>query len=49
MKGISCQCVSTMYIFDLWMNNEFIYNRKFINIMIYINQKNRFLISYQMC
>ena len=20
MEGISCQCLSTMYIFDLWMN-----------------------------
>jgi len=24
-KGIFCQCLSTMYIFDLWMNNEYIY------------------------
>jgi len=41
MKGISCQCLSTMYIFDLWMNNEYIYiyvNCKLINIVIYFDQ-----------
>ena len=38
MKGISCQCLSTMHIFDLWINNEYIIylNCKLINIVIYI-------------
>ena len=48
MKGLSCHGLSTMCIFDLWMNNEYIYvNCKLINIVIYIIDF--FFISYEMC
>ena len=30
MKGISCQCLSTMHIFDIWINIEY----KYVNCIL---------------
>ena len=47
MKGISCQCESTMYISDLWMNNEYIYIYIWMNnANIYIWMNNEFIYIY---